>query len=607
MRLSDSAEIARATPVPSPVLIAADFDNNGSMDLLAGHEIFMGSAKGFTMLPTKVDLASPEVVDLNGDGRLDLIGISPDGVRSLINRGTKNYHWQNIRVRAANARGDQRINSFGIGGEIEVRAGLLTQTQPLASPVLHFGIGDHTEVDVARIVWPNGVAQAEFALQADREILSVQRLKGSCPWLFAWDGKQMSFVKDGAPWSPALGLHINAQVVAGIYQTQEWFKIPGESLKPHDGYYDLRITAELWETYYIDHYSLLVVDHPEGTEIYTDERFAVPPPPLKIFTTTESHPFASAHDDRGEDVTGTVRDEDRTYLDTFGRGPYQGLTRDHWVELELPPAAPVNGPLYLLASGWMHPTDATVNIAIGQNSIAPPDGLSIEVPDEHGTWTPARKGLGFPAGKMKTLVLDLTGIFKPGAPRRLRLRTNLEIYWDKLAWAAAAPDQNRVQHLNLAAAELRYRGFSMVSAANASSPELPDYNKIMSTGQIWHDLEGYATRHGDVRELLEKIDDRMVITNAGDEVRLRFAAPAPPPSGWKRDYVMVADGWIKDGDLNSTFSKTVLPLPYHGMKDYTTPPGKLEDDPAYKLHPADWQNFHTRYISPQSFENALRN
>ncbi len=607
MRLSDAAEIARATPVPSPALIAADFDNNGSIDILAGHEIFMGSAKGFTRLPAKIGLASPDVADLDGDGRLDLIGVFPDGARSLMNRGAKNYHWQNIRLRAANARGDQRINSFGLGGEIEVRAGLLTQKQPLTSPVMHFGIGDHTEVDVARIVWPNGVAQAEFALQADREIRSVQRLKGSCPWLFAWDGTQMSFVKDGAPWSPALGLHINAQVVAGIYQTQEWFKIPGESLKPHDGYYDLRITAELWETYYIDHYSLLVVDHPEDTEIYTDERFAVPPPPLKIFTTAEPRPFASAHDDRGEDVSATVRDEDRQYLDTFGRGPYQGLTRDHWVELELPPDAPNNAPLYLLASGWVHPTDATVNIAIGQNSIAQPEGLSIEVPDAHGAWIPARKGLGFPAGKMKTIVLDLTGIFKPGTPRRLRLRTNLEIYWDKLAWAAATSDRNRIQHLNLSAAELRYRGFSAVSAANHSSPELPDYNTIMSTGQIWHDLEGYATRHGDVRELLENIDDRMVIANAGDEVRLRFVAQPPPPSGWKRDYVMVADGWIKDGDLNTTFSKTVLPLPYHGMKGYTASPAKLEDDPAYKLHPADWQNFHTRYISPRSFENALRN
>ena len=330
----------------------------------------------------------------------------------------------------------------------------------------------------------------------------MQRLKGSCPWLFAWDGKQMSFVKDGSPWSAALGLHINAQMVAGIYQTEEWFKIPGDALKPRDGFYDLRITDELWETYYIDHYALMVVDHPEGTEVYTDERFAVPPPALKIYTTGEPQPFASAHDDCGTNVSATVRDIDRNYLDTFGRGPYQGLTRDHWVELELPESAPRTGPLYLLATGWTHPTDATVNIAIGQNSIAQPRGLSVEVPDAHGQWTAAKTNLGFPAGKMKTVVLDLSGIFRTGAPRKLRLRTNLEVYWDQLAWAAAAPDRNRIERLGLSSAELRYRGFSAVKAANPSSPELPDYNKIASSGPIWHDLEGYATRFGDVRELL---------------------------------------------------------------------------------------------------------
>jgi hypothetical protein len=617
LRLSDknggndweTAEVAKAYPGGTPRLVLADLDNNGSLDLLVGDgQVFMGGARGYTRLGTKLGIVGPTAIDLNGDGRLDLIGLSPDGTPiQMINHGATNYHWQNIRVRAANALGDQRINPFGIGGEIEVRSGLLTQKQIITSQVLHFGLGTHTQTDIARILWPNGVMQGEFELKADQEILARQRLKGSCPWLFAWDGTKMSFVKDGAPWSPALGLHINAQIVAGISQTQEWFKIPGESLKPHDGYYDVRITGELWETYYIDHYSLMVVDHPEGTEIYTDERFAATPPPLKIFTTSEPAPFASARDDRGQDVSETVKSLDGKYLDTFGRGPYQGLTRDHWVELELPANAPTSGPLYLLGTGWMHPTDATVNIAIGQNSIPKPEGLSIEVQNARGNWVTVRKGLGFLAGKMKTAVLDLTGIFPPNAPRKLRLRTNLEVYWDKLEWAAGALDQNRIQRLSLSGAELRYRGYSEVKAVNQSSPEVPDYNRIVSTGQIWRDLEGYATRYGDVRELLEKIDDRMVIVNAGDEVRLRFAAVPRPPSGWKRDYVMIGDGWIKDGDLNTVFSKTVLPLPYHGMKDYTASPGPLEDDPGYKRHPEDWQTFQTRYVTPEFFERALRN
>src|SRR5262245_55777642 len=117
---------------------------------------------------------------------------------------------------------------------------------------------------------------------------------------------------------------------------------------------------------------------------------------------------------------------------------------------------------------------------------------------------------------------------------------------------------------------------------------------------------GYYTRQGDVRELLEKIDDRMVITCAGDELRLKFAASPARAAGLTRVYVMIGDGSIKYGDLNSTCSKTVLPLPYHGLKDYNAPPGRLEDDPAYKRHPQDWQTYHTRYVTPEYFLNALR-
>ena len=609
----DVAELVKADPgsKTSPGLLVADFDNNGSLDLLVGDDrIYLGGSRGFALLAARPDVTLSSPVDVNGDGKLDLIGLSrsaPGKPVQLINRGAKSYRWQTIRTQAVKANGDQRMNSFGIGGEVEIRSGLLTQKQIIRSPLLHFGLGEHTVTDVARIVWPNGLVQAEFELPSDRTIIATQRLKGSCPWLFAWDGKRISFVKDGAPWSPALGLHINAQVVAGIYQTQEWFKVSGEQLVPRDGYYDLRVTAELWETYYIDHYSLLVVDHPEGTEIFTDERFAVPPPLLKIYTTGEPHPFASARDDNGKDVSAVVHDLDGHYLDTFGRGRYQGVTRDHWVELELPEDAPRTGSLYLLGHGWIHPTDATTNIALGQNSDPPPESLRIEVPDAAGKWVVARKGLGFPAGKMKTVLLDLTGVFRPNAPRKLRLGTNLEVYWDKLEWAAGVSDRSRTKHLQLSRAELLYRGFSVVEQANPSSPEVPDYNRLEGMAPKWRDLEGYCTRHGDVRELLEKIDDRMVIANAGDELRLRFAAEPPPPAGWKRDFVMIGDGWIKDGDYNSVYSKTVLPLPYHGMKDYTVPPGRLEDDPAYRRHPQDWQEYHTRYVTPEFFIKALRN
>ncbi|MGA2135813.1 MAG: hypothetical protein ABSH50_26275, partial [Bryobacteraceae bacterium] len=131
-------------------------------------------------------------------------------------------------------------------------------------------------------------------------------------------------------------------------QTQQWFKIAGDELVPRDGYYDLRLTDEYWETYYIDYYSLLVVDHPQESHIYVDERVADPPAPLKLYVTGEPRSFASAKDDTGRDVSSAIQKVDGNYLNTFGVGQYQGLTRDHWVDLELPEDAPHTGPLYLI-------------------------------------------------------------------------------------------------------------------------------------------------------------------------------------------------------------------------------------------------------------------
>jgi Tfp pilus assembly protein PilF len=601
-------------PAGTMRLLTADMDNNGGLDLIiagnAGTEIWLSDAQGAFNRPTvSLDSRIFSTADFTNDGRLDLVGLSADGkALRLINRGTRNYHWQTIRPRAATATGDQRINSFGVGGELEVRAGLLFQKQAIAEPVVHFGLGEQTACDVARIVWPNGAVQAEFELKPDQSVLAEQRLKGSCPSLFAWDGTGMRFVKDCAPWSPAIGLRINLQQTASISQTEEWMKIRGDQLVAKDGYYDLRITAELWETFYIDHYSLLVVDHPAGTDIFADERTSTPPPALAVYTTATPHPFAHAWDDQGQEVTEVVRALDDQYLDTFGRGQYQGATRDHYVEVEMDEAAPATGPLWLIAHGWLHPTDASVNIAMSQqNNLPPPHGLILEVADGKGGWVVARDGLGFPAGKKKTILIDLNQVFRPGAPRRFRLRTNMEIYWDKLEWSVGLPaTQIKTERLGAESAELRFRGFSLMNRANQSSPELPDYDHLATTTQKWRDLAGYYTRFGDVKELLAKVDDRIVIQNAGDEIALRFRAPAAPAEGWVRDFIMIGNGWIKDGDFNSVFSKTVLPLPARDLTEYTNLPARLEDDPVYRRHAQDWQEYHTRYVTPEGFQNTLK-
>jgi tetratricopeptide (TPR) repeat protein len=594
---------------------AADVDNNGVVDLLVapvaldagdspGALLWLGnSAQKFTLMPTPFGSQRVfDVADLNGDGRLDLLGLSAAGqAQQATNKGSKKYQWQILRPRARVATGDQRINSFGIGGEMELRAGLLVQKQSITAPQLHFGLGEQSTADVVKILWPNGMENAEFALKADQEVLTEQRLKGSCPFLFAWNGKQMNFVKDAVPWGSAIGLEIDSVGSSKIAATEEWYKIGRDQLTPHDGYYDLRLTGELWETYYYDYLKLMVVDHPAGTEIFTDERFVVPAVKPAITAVAPLHPILKAIDDQGTDVTRIVSKLDGQYLDTFGRGQYQGLTRDHYVEVDLGNDLPQSGPLWLVAKGWLHPTDSSVNVAISQGHHDKARALSLEVPDGRGGWRTARANLGFPAGRKKTCLINLDHVFLPGTPHKVRLRTNLEIYWDSIEWAQGLPHaQLKVTQLDPSLADLHYRGYSVVHQANASSPELPDYNWIAASKQIWRDLEGYYTRYGDVRGLLASTDDRYVIMNAGDEISLRFPEQAQPPPGWVRDYVIAGDGWIKDGDYNTTYSRTVQPLPYHAKNEYNQAPGLLEDEWVYRKHPEDWQNYHTRYVSGET-------
>ena len=222
-----------------------------------------------------------------------------------------------------------------------------------------------------------------------------------------------------------------------------------------------------------------------------------------------------------------------------------------------------------------------------------------------GRWFVADPDLGFPAGKNKTMLIELGAVRQA---KRLRLRTNLEIYWDSLIVARQVDVPLRTRRLAAADADLRYRGYSVTTSPRGDAPETPVYDRKANVTQRWRDLVGYHTRFGSVNALLSEVDDRYVIMNAGDEMRLRFPEQPAPDAGWRRDFVLIGDGWEKDGDYNTGHSQTVLPLPSHDRPAYGEghAPRGLEDDPVYQRHRADWEDYHTRWVTPSSFIRGLR-
>ena len=610
-RWQDAPDLHAAFESRRASLHLADLDNNGAIDLVASAEtksvVWLGAREPtFQRLADSPAMFVAAVSDLDGDGRIDLVGMTPDGARIVQNLSGAGYGWQLLETRAVQTAGDNRFNSFGLGGRIELRAGQLVQAAPILSSRTHFGLGRYARAGVARIVWPNGTVLIEFDLEPNSVVSAQQRLKGSCPFVFAHDGAGLRFVKDFI-WRSPLGLRINSQDTAGITQTEDWIKVPGDLLAAHDGGYELRITAELWETHFFDSISLMAVDHPAEVDVWVDERFvAASQPTLGVVATTPPRPLEHVYDERGELVTEWTRRIDGRYVDSFQLGRFQGVAEEHWIEFRLDPDLPEGRPTHLIGHGWVYPTDSSLNVAMAQGDFARPFGLVLEVADDDGTWRAASPDLGFPAGKNKTVLLPLPEELISQGKRRFRLRTNLEVYWDYLGWAIAKPDVPlQTVPRKPAIADLRYRGFSELSSPNRRRPDVPRYDRLSGTGQRWRDLEGFYTRYGDVRELLAEVDDRYIIMNAGDEILLRFEEIEPPAAGWKRDFVLVGDGWVKDGDYNTAFSKSVRPLPTHDSADYSAVPGALRDDPVYQRHSEDWQRYHTRYVTPREFERGL--
>jgi hypothetical protein len=408
--------------------------------------------------------------------------------------------------------------------------------------------------------------------------------------IFTWNGKRFVFITDVLGVAPLGARSGDGQFFPVAHD--EYVSIPGELLKERDGVFDVRVTEELHEVSYLDQIRLQALDHPATTEIVTNEKFKSPPfPEFRLYGVERRVYPVRARDDQGNDVVEAVRRRDFVYPGAFRRNA-AGVAELHHLDLDFGAAAASNHAVLVL-HGWVDWADGSTFLAAMQehNDLMFP---FLQVKDGDGNWKTVVDDMGIPSGKPKTMAVDLSGKFL-SASREVRIVTNLCVYWDEIYLVeSSAPPATRLSVAPMISADLHFRGFSKATIhPQRKQPEQFDYQTV-STTSMWNPTAGNYTRYGAVEALLQEVDDRMVIMGSGDELGLRFSARGLPalPAGWKRDLLLLVDGWAKDADSNTAFSQTVGPLPFHGMSAY--PYGGGEEYPWDQVHRDYQREYNTR-------------
>jgi tetratricopeptide (TPR) repeat protein len=590
---SYSAVDLNVLPAGATNLTAFDFNHDSRTDLAAQPGLLLlNRPGGFEKSTPPAFPANGKFIasDFNADGHLDRAYIGADGALTIDRDVTPNYgNWIEIALT-----GVKNIKS-AIGAKVEVKAGTSYEKQTYAGVPMVFRLGARAKVDTVRIFWPNGLIQNEINQPANR-ILAIKekpRLAGSCPMIYTWDGDGFSFLTDVLGVAPLGASSGDGQFFATDHQ--EYVSVPANALKEKNGAYEIRVTEELREVSFMDQIKLQAVDHPAAVDIVSNEKFKSPPyPEFRLFGVSHRIHPVSARDQNGVDVLPKLLKRDFIYPDF--RRTSTAVAELHSIDLDFGKAVPSNQAVLIL-DGWFDWPDGSTFLAAAQEHkdlIFP----YLQVKDAGGNWKTVIQDMGMPSGRQKLMAVDLAGKFLSSS-REVRIVTNLCVYWDEifLIEGGGAPPV-KLTTLPIESADFHFRGFSRaVIPANRMAGESFDYNLVSPT-TMWNPTPGNYTRYGDVRPLLDELDDRMVIMGSGDEIQLRFSASRLPklPDGWKRDFLLLVDGWAKDADANTAFSQTVLPMPFHAMSSYPYP--------ASQSYPHD--HVHDEYQKKYNTRPALR-
>ncbi|MEM7053285.1 MAG: FG-GAP-like repeat-containing protein [Pseudomonadota bacterium] len=580
-----ATELIELLSLERPELALHDFDGDGSLDLLLSH------ARGFSVFALdglSVNLMYEDSAALRGllpillnpaEG-LALVGVVDGSEGNQLRIWSPGSGRSSFVAIQPSGRSDQaegiRSNSSGIGTGLVVRTGqqwAVTDTydrnsspgQSLQPIVL--GLGNQHRADFIQLFWTDGVFQTEMDLAAGQihKIAENQRQLASCPVLFAFNGQAFEFVSD------VLGVGgIGFLVEPGRYaepRPWEYFMFPDATMQPRNGRYALKIGEPMQEIAYIDHARLHLHDLPPGWSMTLDERMFTgggeEPTGRAIYYREQSIRQPNrALNDRSEDVTASLLqvDQQAAPVGELDKRFLGLLQHDHVLTLEFAEVInPAGSRPVLVANGWVeYPYSQTVFAAWQANRGYHAPSLEAYA---DGQWQMVYEHFGYPAGMPREMSLSLAGL--PPNTTQLRIRSNLQIYWDRLMVVEAARPESLaiVQHsLTPALARLAKTGFARRDTLDQRRP----FYEYQDRTPFW-DTEyqtGFYTAYGPVEPLVAEMNNAFALVGPGEELHLEYIAPEPPTEGYRRVVVLEVRGYAKDKDLYTESGRTVGPMPF---------------------------------------------